>query len=202
MFSTVLCRLLYKYILLVRVICENYRLRGEAIFFWPLCCICFFDLRIQITPLGSSNASVYKHCCLTSNQTSPQYTNDTTTLIFPIISSNLVTHEWDDQLIIVLQYGSKIRYVMCSTVLWYGVGNVMLMVYNATFSGLDQIIDIHIIIYYLRFTLTKQKYSKFGNTWPQQFINICVTCVQMTDDVNDRCCKLTLTVQYEHNVDR
>jgi len=24
----------------------------------------------------------------------------------------------------------------------------------------------------------------------------------MTDDVNDRCCKLTLTVQYENNVDR
>jgi hypothetical protein len=58
-------------------------------------------------------------------------------------------------------------------------------------SGLDQIIDIHIIIGYPRFTLTKQKYSKFGNKRPQQFINICITCVQMTDDVNDRCCKLT-----------
>jgi hypothetical protein len=72
----------------------------------------------------------------------------------------------------------------------------MFMVFNATSSGLDQIIDIHIIIGYPRFTLTKQKYSKFGNKRPQQFINICITCVQMTDDVNDRCCKLTLTVQY------
>ena len=154
-FSTVLCRLLYKYILLVRVICEKYRLRCEAMFFWPMCCMCLFNLRIQITPLVSSNAYVYKHCCLTTNETSPQYTNDTTTFIFPIISSNHVTHERHGQIIIVLQYGSKLRYVMCSTVLWYGVGNVMLIVFNATFSGLDKIIDIHIIIYYPGFTLTK-----------------------------------------------
>jgi hypothetical protein len=26
-------------------------------FFWPLCCLSFFDLRIQITPLVSSNSS-------------------------------------------------------------------------------------------------------------------------------------------------
>jgi hypothetical protein len=77
----------------------------------------------------------------------------------------------------------------------------MFMVFNATFSGLDQIIDIHIIIGYPRFTLTKQKYSKFGNKWPQQFINICITCVQMTDDVNDRCCKLT-NCSILNNVDR
>ena len=51
-------------------------------------------------------------------------------------------------------------------------------------------------------TRSKQKYSKFGNTWPQQFINICITCVQITDDVNDRCCKLILTVQYGNKVDR
>jgi hypothetical protein len=26
-------------------------------FFWPVCCLSFFDLRIQITPLVSSNSS-------------------------------------------------------------------------------------------------------------------------------------------------
>jgi len=28
-----------------------------SIFFWSLCCLCFFDLRICITPLVSSNSS-------------------------------------------------------------------------------------------------------------------------------------------------
>jgi hypothetical protein len=30
-------------------------------FFWPLCCLFFFDIRILITPLVSSNSSYYVH---------------------------------------------------------------------------------------------------------------------------------------------
>jgi hypothetical protein len=32
----------------------------SCFFFWPLCCLFFFDLRILITPLVSSNSSLYK----------------------------------------------------------------------------------------------------------------------------------------------
>jgi hypothetical protein len=31
-----------------------------SFFFWPLCCLSFFDLQIQITPLASSNSSYNK----------------------------------------------------------------------------------------------------------------------------------------------
>jgi len=31
-------------------------------FFWPLCCLFFFDIRILITPLVSPNSSVLCHC--------------------------------------------------------------------------------------------------------------------------------------------
>ena len=31
------------------------------IFFWPLCCLLFFDIRILITPLVSSNSSLTTH---------------------------------------------------------------------------------------------------------------------------------------------
>ena len=31
------------------------------IFFWPLCCLFFFDIRILITPLASSKSSYKKH---------------------------------------------------------------------------------------------------------------------------------------------
>ena len=36
-----------------------------SLFYWPLCCLVFFDLRILITPLLSSNCSWYK--CELSN---------------------------------------------------------------------------------------------------------------------------------------
>ena len=36
-------------------------------FFWPLCCLSFFDMRILITPLVSSNSSVNTLCQLRSD---------------------------------------------------------------------------------------------------------------------------------------
>ena len=36
------------------------------LFFWPLCCLFFFDLRILITPLVSSNSS-FGHCVVCSS---------------------------------------------------------------------------------------------------------------------------------------
>jgi hypothetical protein len=33
--------------------------RCLSFFFWPLCCLFFYDIRILVTPLVSSNSSVY-----------------------------------------------------------------------------------------------------------------------------------------------
>ena len=39
------------------VLCVCFVDRCLSFFYWPLCCLSFFDLRILITPLVSSNSS-------------------------------------------------------------------------------------------------------------------------------------------------
>jgi hypothetical protein len=47
-----------------------------SFFFWPLCCLFFFDIRILITPLVSSNSSYRREEKQSKNTT--QYALDTT----------------------------------------------------------------------------------------------------------------------------
>ena len=67
-------------------------------FFWPLCCVFFFDLRIMITPLVSSNSSYSNH--------------------------------------VFFKLSNCIKYV-CGYA--YRIIEVMIMVFNATFSNISVI---------------------------------------------------------------
>jgi hypothetical protein len=50
------------------VLCEGFVNGCLSFFFWPLCCLSFFDLRIPITPLLFSNSSeintIIFHICI------------------------------------------------------------------------------------------------------------------------------------------
>ena len=54
--------------ILFACLCVCFIDRSLSFFFWPLCCLFFFDLRILITPLVSSNSSLNSNHILSSTK--------------------------------------------------------------------------------------------------------------------------------------
>jgi hypothetical protein len=70
------------------------------IFFWPLCCLCFFDIRILITPLISSNSSytvLVTNINKTNNHLSPSLAEYKQDVIYLCVKMTLKKGKYNKQ---------------------------------------------------------------------------------------------------------
>ena len=74
------------------------------VFFWPLCCLFFFDIRILITPLVSSNISYKNAQCALNSISSFWYQSLHIAGVDPYITSLLTSNELMDLHVVISKF--------------------------------------------------------------------------------------------------